>query len=172
MGADGWATARLSCCKVDTDVRPVGEGAAWRCCVAEATACSDGVARRPGALTLDALTFAFRVSLDEEHVELRVASGGRSYELGARNYHYLLLILARKRREDASRLLNDSSCGWIDVDSFAHDPAMAPSRINTAVFRIRARLRALGVVDASAVIERRRERQIRIGTSRLSVETI
>ena len=120
---------------------------------------------------LDALAtaFVFLVSRDEEYVALSARAGSRTFNLGDGFYNYLLLTLARRRLADAAERLDDTACGWVSQEELDHDPTMAPTHINIGVFRMRERLRGFGV-DANAIVERRRTaRQLRIGTSHLSV---
>jgi hypothetical protein len=113
---------------------------------------------------------SFRVSRDEEFVHLRMTLGDRAVDMGARGHNYLLLTLARQRLRDEARGLGEAACGWIRQDDLAHDPMMAPARLNIDVFRIRKQFAAQGLGDAVDIIERRpRVRQLRIGTGRLSV---
>jgi len=119
------------------------------------------------------LTLLFSVSRNEEHVELRVTSGLRTFDLGARSHNYMLLTLARQRLADAAEGLPETSCGWIYQEDLDHDPTMAGPQLNVDVFRIRKQFAALGVVDAANVVERRpRTRQLRIGVERISVVTL
>lgn len=116
------------------------------------------------------LALHFSVSRDEEHVELRVTSGARSFDLGSRAHNYLLLTLARRRLSDAAEGLPETSCGWIYQEDFPNDPNMESAHLNLDVLRIRRQFARLGIADAAGIIERRpRTRQLRIGVSRLSV---
>jgi hypothetical protein len=113
---------------------------------------------------------SFRVSHDEEFVHLRMTLGDRTIDMGARGHNYLLLTLARQRLRDQGRGLGEETCGWLRQDDLAHDPMMAPARLNIDVFRIRKQFAQQGFGDAADIIERRpRVRQLRIGTGRLSV---
>jgi len=113
---------------------------------------------------------SFSVSRDEEHVELQVRCGGRTFDMGARTHNYLLLTLARRRLADAAEGTPETSCGWIYQEDLAHDPSMAPPQLNIDVFRIRKQFAAIGVIDAANIIERRpRTRQLRIGTALITV---
>jgi hypothetical protein len=115
----------------------------------------------------------FSVSSDEEHVQLQAVLGATSVDLGARSHNYLLLTLARRRLEDASAGVPETTCGWIYLDDLAHDPTMSGGQLNIDVFRIRRQFAALGVVDAGHIVERRpRTRQIRIGTGRISIDKV
>jgi len=125
------------------------------------------------ALEVRHLALEFSVSKDEEHVSLRARSGVHHLDLGERNYHYLLLTLARQRQRDASEGLQESACGWVYQDDFAHDPAMAPQQLSVDVFRIRKQFAAAGVTDAANIVERRpRTKQLRIGAHRISIVTV
>ncbi len=147
----------------------IGVGGTWHSCSTEFFACQ--AAPQPiFALTLSQLHLSFLVSRDEEYVALSARAGSRTFNLGDGVYNYLLLTLARRRLADAAERLADSACGWVSQEELDHDPTMAPTQINIGVFRMRARLRGFGVVDANAIVERRRTaRQLRIGTPHLSV---
>jgi hypothetical protein len=147
-------------------------GRGWRFCCAEDLRTMT-LAPAPAELEVRRLQLTFGVSLDEEHVELRVTSGVNSFDMGARAHNYLLLTLARRRLKDEAEALPETACGWIDQDELAHDPSMTPPQLNIDVFRIRKQFMALGVVDAANIIERRpRTRQLRVGTANLTVSAI
>jgi hypothetical protein len=113
---------------------------------------------------------SFAVSSDEEHVQLHLSVGGRTFDMGSRGHNYLLLTLARRRLEDSSRGFADTACGWIVHGDFTHDPMMCPPRLNIDVCRIRKQFAAIGIAAPASIVERRpRARQIRIGARRLSV---
>jgi hypothetical protein len=58
-------------------------------------------------------------------------------------------------------------------EDFSNDPRMTPPLLNIDVFRIRGQFAAAGVVDAADILERRPpSRQLRIGTGRLTIETL
>jgi hypothetical protein len=117
------------------------------------------------------LQLAFSVSRDEEHVALRLTCGGRMFEMGSRAHNYLLLTLARRRLEDAANAIPESSCGWVYQEDLIDGLQLAgPSHLNLDVYRLRRQFGAAGVADAANIIERRpRTRQLRIGTSYLSI---
>jgi hypothetical protein len=113
---------------------------------------------------------SFAVSSDEEHVQIHMLVGGQVFDMGCRAHNYLLLTLARRRIEDRARGNLETACGWLCPDDVAHDPMMAPPRLNIDVFRIRKQFAARGIARAEAIIERRpRARQLRIGTGHLAV---
>jgi hypothetical protein len=151
-------------------------GRLWRfCCsdLSQRTIASSGAHALSTQLEIEKLELTFSVSRDEEYVHLRARCSGRDIDLGAYAYHYLLLTLARRRLEDVEQGLPETSCGWVDVEDLARDPTMAPPRLNIEVFRLREQFAKVGVVDAAKIIERRvRPRQLRIGSGRLTIETL
>jgi hypothetical protein len=143
----------------------------WRICEAPSSRWPHLVVEpAAGPLRLRDAHLSFAVSSDEEHVQLHLTQGGRTFDMGARGHNYLLLTLARRRLQDAAQGFPETACGWICLDDVDHDPMMMPPRLNIDVFRIRKHFAAHGVVDAESAVERRpRTRQLRIGTGRLSV---
>jgi hypothetical protein len=144
----------------------------WRfCCTEEVLTTAVQTATHP--LSIRTIELVFGVSRDEEYVELRMTHAGTTVNLGARARHYLLLTLARRRLDDARDGLPEAACGWMGQDESPHDPSMAPLQLNLDVFRIRRQFASAGVVDAANIIERRPlTKQLRIGTSKLSVVTL
>jgi hypothetical protein len=125
------------------------------------------------AIEVRNVALSFRVTRDEEHVELRAVCAGKTFDIGARSHNYLLLTLARKRLADAAQGVAEAARGWVDQDTLAHDPSMAPPQLNIDVFRIRRQFAGLGLRDAANIVERRpRTRQLRIGTGQITVVII
>jgi hypothetical protein len=148
------------------------DGRWWRFCCFE-DALTNTVTNSPDQIVVGRLALMFLVSSNEEHVELKVMCGGRTFDLGARQRNYLLLTLARRRVADARTGLPEAACGWVSQDDWPHDPMMAPLRLNLDVHRIREQFAKMGVVDAASIIERRPvARQLRIGTSRITISPI
>jgi FHA domain len=147
-------------------------GRVWRFCYVDMVA---KTSMAHGAVDVEVrhLQLVFSVSSDEEHVHLQISCAGRTIDLGARSFNYLLLTLARQRVLDAANGLPEEACGWVYQEDVEHDPSMAPQQMNLDVFRIRRHLAAKGVVDAACIIERRpRTRQIRIGSGLISIVTL
>jgi hypothetical protein len=112
----------------------------------------------------------FEVARDEEHVGLRMTSGGRTLDMGGRSHNYILLTLARRRLADAAEQLPSTSCGWMYHDDLARGPAASRTQLNTDIFRIRRQFGRAGLLDPDAIIERRQAAgQLRIGTSNLTI---
>lgn len=115
-------------------------------------------------MLLGRITIEFQVSRDEEFVELVLKN--TEHRISARAANYLLLILARERLADAA--LAEADRGWVYSSELAKKLSFDLERLNVEVFRARAALAAVGVVDASRIIERRAvTRQLRIGTERI-----
>jgi FHA domain-containing protein len=148
------------------------DGALWRFC-SLGTLSSTVAAGGPSRPTIRQMHLEFAVSRNEEFVQLQVTSGGKKHDFRSRGHNYLLLTLARRRLQDVSDGIAESACGWIDQEDIAHDPSMAPPRLNIDVFRIRRQFEAIGVIDAGNIVERRqRPAQLRIGTGNLRVVPI
>ncbi len=125
-----------------------------------------------GLVSLELAHLLFRVSKDEEHVELRVQIGKQIQDLGSRGHNYLLLLLARQRLADATEGVADTACGWVYLDDFVESLGSATDRVNIDIFRIRRQFAGLAS-DAANIIERRpRTKQLRIGVRSFSIETI
>jgi hypothetical protein len=134
----------------------------------------DGTWERDAAvgLSLADAILHFRVSRDEEHVELDVEVGQKRHALGSRAHHYLLLVLARLRAEDADPH-GESARGWIGQEELTRMLGAREGALHTSVFRARAELSELGLADAAGVVERRKgSRQLRLGVGRFTVTPI
>lgn len=144
-------------------------GRTWRFCCSEAV--SDTVlATAQQDLEVRHLQLAFSVSRDEEHVALSMTCGGLTFDMGARSHNYLLLTLARRRIDDTTNGLPETSCGWLYQDDLSRGLNIEPTQLNLDVFRIRQQFGAVGVSDAANIVERRpRTRQLRIGSAHLAV---
>lgn len=116
----------------------------------------------------------FRVSRDEEYVEIRCQLGERTVELGARAHHYLLLVLARQRLVDAADAdLPPSSQGWMHTEALTSMLQVAETHLNVQIFRARKQFVRAGMGTELVPIERRPGAGlVRIGTGRLQIESI
>ena len=66
---------------------------------------------------VDQAEFQFKVSEDEESVQVNITIDGLKLDLGERSHHHLLLILARKRFSDSKEDSLTNNCGWLDVEN-------------------------------------------------------
>ena len=119
---------------------------------------------------IDAVTLRFAVSSDEEYVRLALLHPGDEIDLGARVHHYVLLTLARVLLRDREAGAPASAQGWVYQDDLSQMLDMDEKHVNVAVFRCRQQLGAVGVLDAAAIVERRKPtRQIRLGVDRIEI---
>jgi hypothetical protein len=116
-------------------------------------------------------TARFRVSRDEEEVELVVVEDGRVYDLGSRAHHYLLLVLARHRLADELGGRPSGEHGWIDAALLARQLRHDNRQVNLLVHRARRQAADAGLLCAHALVERReRSRQLRLGPVAIEIE--
>ncbi|MGE0790852.1 MAG: FHA domain-containing protein [Sandaracinaceae bacterium] len=127
-----------------------------------------------GALTLETCALTFRVSPDEEYVEVRLERDGETVELPPRSFHYTLLTLARRRIEDALAVdVPESEHGWVYAETLAEELGMTRGKLNLDVCRARQLFASVGVEGAGRLIARRATSgQLRLGIARVTVEAI
>jgi hypothetical protein len=82
----------------------------------------------------------FEVSQNEEHVALNVSLQGQKYDLGERNHHYLLLLLARQRLADNKAGFEESEQGWIEKERLGQMLGQSETHINIQVYRFRKQI--------------------------------
>jgi len=115
----------------------------------------------------------FKVTSDEEHVDLSAEVAGQRVELGTSSRYYLLLTLARQRSADREQGLPETSCGWVFQEDLQKALVLGQQHLNIEVFRIRRQLSEKGLPGAATVIERRvRSRQIRLGWGNYEIQRI
>jgi hypothetical protein len=143
------------------------EGRPWRFSCPHVVAPTQTSAPRP-YLASAALTF--RVSRDEEYIELTADLAGHPNDLGSRAHNPLLLMLARHLLADRANGLPESLCGWVYADDLAGELGSTVAQINIDIFRARRQFGALGLADPSGVVQRRpRTGQMRLGVSQVSI---
>lgn len=109
-------------------------------------------------------SFHFTVSQNEEHTRLCLSYGQDRIELGERVHHYGLLTLARRRRDDAMRGLDESSQGWVEIEALSRMLGLDAAHLNIQIHRARKQL-AQALPEGAALdacIERRRG-EVRFG---------
>lgn len=113
------------------------QGNTWR--FIEAAPVVETQALVQGAATQDLnIQFHFSVSQNEEHVSLRMIVDKQEIDLGQRNHHYLLLLLARQRLEDNALLSEEQ--GWLDKDELGKMLKLGENHINIQIYRIRKQI--------------------------------
>lgn len=119
------------------------------------------------ATSLRGATLVFSVSRDQEFVALKLVQGAAELDLGQREHHYPLMVLARMRLEDQDRA--ESERGWVDRDTLTQMLGMDSGALGVAIHRARRQLANAGVLDAADIIEVRRG-QRRLGTDSVRIE--
>lgn len=112
----------------------------------------------------------FDVSQNEEHVTVKLMSGMQAYDLGERNHHYLLLLLARKRMQDQADGIQDAEQGWIDKQVLSKMLGQNENHINIQIYRLRKQL--LNSLPKSLCLPQiieRRTREIRFSYSDVEI---
>ncbi|MEZ4302198.1 MAG: FHA domain-containing protein [Polyangiaceae bacterium] len=120
------------------------------------------------------LALGFRVSLDEERVEVTALIRGDRHVIPPRAHHYTWLTLARRMQEDTTQAkLPDASRGWLSIPDLCRMLAIDENKLNVDFFRIRQDVGSLGLQTPASIIERRRgSRQARLGTSQLTIDVL
>lgn len=85
----------------------------------------------------------FNVSQNEEHVSFKFKMGEHVYDLGKRNHHYLMLLLARKRLEDREKGVSEAEQGWMDKEQLCKMLGLSENHINILVYRFRKQVISL-----------------------------
>lgn len=123
-----------------------------------------------GAAPHRPLAFRFRVSSDEEHVDVEVSYSGKAKSLGHRSYSYLLLTLARARFEE-EKSAQASDAGWLHVQDLARGLRVTPEHLNLWVWRARRHIQELDDSLPSLIVERRPHTgTLRLGTGLVTIE--
>ncbi len=91
----------------------------------------------------DDITFRFDVSLDEEHMFLKLIRGHATFDLGERAHHYLLLTLARRRLDDMQNRVDPNEQGWIELEDLSHMLDLDPPHLNIHIYRARKQIAQL-----------------------------
>lgn len=103
------------------------------------------------------IRFIFYVSADEEHVVVKMQSGGDMIDLGERAHHYMLLTLARQRLKDALDGMDQATQGWVELDRMSEMLSLEPCHLNIHIFRARKQINAAlpETLNLPQVVERR-----------------
>lgn len=113
--------------------------------------------------------FVFRVSKNEEMIDIAVVHKSRHIPLEAREHGYVLLTLARVRKAEED--LSVGERGWVDRDELLRMLGMDANAMNVAIHRARQQLLAAGIEGAQGIVEVRRGHR-RFGTDRFEITAI
>jgi hypothetical protein len=157
---------------IEDDATLMVEGEAWRFRTATPAAGTSGSSS--ARTSVDSLVLRFRVSPDEEQVQLLADISGKTLPVDTRAHHYLLLTLARERLAQARAGSSSAlSHGWIHQDTMSRMLKKSPTLLNVEIYRARRQFAELGVRDAARIIERRRDTgEIRLGCSSFEIERL
>jgi len=172
--AGGWILEK------DGEVQSIDEGrrieifgSEWMLCNSSLPPPTSFVSETGANKPLENVVLRFRVSRDEEHVELVALDGSRTTDFSMRSHHYMLLTLARVRLEDEKRGEQRGSVGWIAQEDLLRKLRTTPDRLNVDVFRARKQFASAGFFPPAGIVERRSDsRQLRIGTGSIQVEVV
>jgi len=122
-------------------------------------------------MSIATVRLEFTVSLDEEHVEIRVGHGPRDTPLRPRAHDFFLLTLARARLDDQAQPdLAEAEHGWVYRQDLARRLQVDRNLINLWIHRARRQFSDAGVLDVAGLIERRTgSEQLRLGVAQLRV---
>ena len=113
----------------------------------------------------------FHVSRDEEHVEMTVTRGDRSFTPRPRAHTYTLLTLARARvADEQAGELPPEERGWIHRDELCRQLRLDPNLLLTHLLRARRRLADADMPGADDLFERRLDAgQLRLGHADIAI---
>jgi hypothetical protein len=145
-------------------------GEPWRVHLTDGVAATWQAASEPDAPPVH---LQFRVSADEEHVELAVRVGERRIDLKARAHHYPLLVLARARLADRAAGVPDGEQGWPPQDRLLQMLKVDAGYLHLSIHRIRLQFTQAGVPDPARVVERRLGAGLlRLGVAHVTIEPL
>lgn len=82
------------------------------------------------------LVLDLHTSQNEEHTSPWIVGAAKqSLDLGERVHHYAVLLLARRRLDDARRCLEPDSCGWIGIEQLATMLGIDGAYLNILIHR-------------------------------------
>lgn len=116
----------------------------WKFYCADAIELTPVQAEGPRDSSAD-IAFRFDVSLDEEHIFLKLVRDNTSFDLGERAHHYLLLTLARHRLDDIHDQVNLNEQGWMALEELSNMLNLDPSHVNIHIHRARKQIAKLGL---------------------------
>ncbi len=161
----------------DRDTLVIGDEA-WQISLPQAQAVTAPLSGQTGVQqllqrALGSVRLELAVSGDEEYVEAVVRVDGERRPLPPKAHHYLLLVLARARLEDAAGGVSSSEQGWLYSSDLRTMLRCSANQFYVMCHRCRREFEGLDIPDATDVIERRTtSRQVRLGIGDLAVRAL
>jgi hypothetical protein len=117
------------------------------------------------------IKFNFKASQNEEHVSLSLVVDNKEFDMGERNHHYLLLLLARQRLADIKKGTPSSEQGWINKDVLVQMTGIIEQHLNIQIYRFRKQVTSTmpSSTTLHQIIERR-PGELRFAYSDIHVE--
>ncbi|MCY4045384.1 MAG: FHA domain-containing protein [Cellvibrionales bacterium] len=112
----------------------------------------------------------FSVSQNEEHVHLTVQIPGYELNLGERNHHYLMLLLARKLEEDRTSGLAQAESGWLSREALMDMLKISEHHLNILIYRFRKQV--LEATPETLLLPQlidKRKKHIRISNANIAI---
>lgn len=97
---------------------------------------------------------SFNVSRNEEHVQITFELDGKSFDLGHKTHHYLLLEMARHQQQDNTQ--DSKDLGWMSNDLLLNNMRIDINHLNIQIYRAREAIRKCSSHWGQHLIERRR----------------
>ena len=149
------------------------EGRSWWLCNSSPMHSTSMSGEGRETMSLDEVQLRFRVTMNEEHVEIYSRWRERNLELGSRAHYYVLLTLARIRLADAERGEPITRAGWVDQEQLLRQLHAGPEKLNLDIFRVRRQFGEHGFTPAAGIVERRPgAKELRIGVADLRIERV
>ncbi len=96
----------------------------------------------------------FNVSRNEEHVHVIFEVEGKTYDLGHKTHHYLLLEMARHQKNDNAQ--DQKDLGWMSNDLLLNNMRIDINHLNIQIYRAREAIRKCSSHWGQHLVERRR----------------
>jgi hypothetical protein len=128
-----------------------------------------GTCKANPPLTMATIALRFHVSDDEKHISLDIVNGDEVIALRESVLFETLLLLARKRIDDAyDSKLSEKEQGWYDAPDLYHELGVDELSLNRTICRLRKLFIKTRVEGGRGIVERR-TKKLRIGTARLQI---
>jgi len=152
--------------EIESGDRATLSSGAWRVLLPEVSE-EAGKATEAAPLQTSELTIQFRVSKNEEEVEVAVLRNGVTRTLPRHACLYTLLTLARHRLA-----AKDQEETWIHAEDLSRKLRCSREKLNVDIHRIRRLFQIAGVHDAVQIISRRNAHELRSGGRSVVVEAL